>query len=440
VSAGSPTGFEGRAADWLGVAEATRRILAHADTLERERVPLLASLGRALAEDVHATATLPPWDNSAMDGYAVRAADVRGAGRERSVALTVVGRLRAGDAPSAPVAAGQAVRIMTGAPLPLGADTVVRVEDTDAEAEPGTVRVLDDRDAGRNVRPGGEDMRRGDLVLREGAAVRVGTIGVLAALGRDVVPVRRQPRVAILSTGDELRTPDRYDDVREGVGVPESNGPMTAAAVLAAGGVPVPLGIAPDDPAAIRDAIRRAEGADALVTVGGASMGEADLVKRVLDAEGFRQDFWRVRMRPGSPLGFGRLPQGGGQAVFSLPGNPSSAFVTFELFVRPWLLRLAGHREVLRPRLACVAGERLSGATGLAVFLRVAVDVHADPPRVATTGPQGSGLVGGLASAGGLAVVPEGVGTIEAGEPVQVILLDAGPAAPAALAGPTGAS
>ncbi len=406
------------------MADATRRILVRADPLEIERVPLLDALGRALAEDVHATATLPPWDNSAMDGYAVRAEDVRGAGREREVSLAVVGLIRAGESPSTPVRPGQAVRIMTGAPLPPGADSVVRVEDTDAEADEGTVRVRDDRDAHRNVRPGGEDMRAGQRVLGEGSTVHAGTVGVLAALGLDTVPVRRRPRVAILTTGDELRTPDRYEEVRAGAGVPESNGPMTAAAVVAAGGVPVPLGIAPDDPDAIREAVRRAEGADALVTVGGASMGEADLVKRVLDAEGFRQEFWRVRMRPGSPFGFGHLPRGAGQAVFGLPGNPSSAFVTFELFVRPYLLRLAGHRDVFRTRLACIADERLAGAEDLAVFLRVTVDFRTTPPRASMTGPQGSGLVGGLASAGGLAVLPEGVAAVEAGEPVQVILLD----------------
>jgi len=435
VSAGHRPGFEDRAADWLGVADATRRILAAADPLEVERVPLLDALGRALAEGVTATATLPPWPNSAMDGYAVRSADVRGAAADRAVALAVVGLIHAGQVPTTEVGRGQAIRIMTGAPLPPGADSVVRVEDTDAEAEAGTVRVLDDRDAGRNVRPGGEDMSAGERVLEEGATLNPGSVGVLAALGLASVPVRRRPRVAILTTGDELRGADHYDDVRAGRGVPESNGPMVAALIRAAGGVPQHLGIAPDDPEAIRAAVRRASGADALVTVGGASMGEADLVKRVLDAEGFRQDFWRVRMRPGSPFGFGRLqqgPGGGDQAVFGLPGNPSSAFVTFELFVRPFLLRLGGHRRVLRARLRCRAGERLTGAPELEVFLRVVVDVAADPPRVATTGPQGSGLVGGLARAAGLAVLPVGIGAIEVDEPVEVILLDAPHAAPPA--------
>jgi len=424
VNAGSPPEFESRLADWLVVAEAQRRILAASTPLEEEHVPLLDSIGRALAEEATARATLPPWDNSAMDGYAARSEDVRGASPEMPKTLRVIGLVRAGEARAGSVGEGEAIRIMTGAPLPAGCDSVVRVEDTDGEAEAGTVRVYSDRDAGRNVRPGGEDMRAGDRVLERGATVHVGAVAVLAALGRTRVLVHRRPRVAILTTGDELRTPDRYEDVLAGAGVPESNGPMLAAAVLEAGGDAVSLGVAPDDPDAVRSALRRGRGADVLVTVGGASMGEADLVKRVLDGEGFSQEFWRVQMRPGSPFGFGFLPAARPQPVFSLPGNPSSAFVTFELFVRPFLLRLAGHRRVHRPRLRCTAGEALRGAPNLEVYLRVTVDARGTPPTVRTTGPQGSGLVHGLASAGGLAILPLGVAAIEPGEAVDVILLD----------------
>jgi len=426
VSAGSPPEFESRRADWLGVAEAEGRILGAATPLDDESVPLLDSIGRALAEDARATATLPPWDNSAMDGYAARSEDVRGASPDAPRVLRVIGLVRAGEARTGAVGEGEAIRIMTGAPLPAGSDSVVRVEDTDAEATAGIVHVYSDRDAGRNVRPGGEDMRAGDRVLERGDTVHVGAVAVLAALGRTQLLVHRRPRVAILTTGDELRTPDRYEDVVAGAGVPESNGPMLAAAVLAAGGDPVSLGVAPDDPDAVRSALRRGREADVLVTVGGASMGEADLVKRVLDGEGFRQEFWRVRMRPGSPFGFGWLPAARPQPVFSLPGNPSSAFVTFELFVRPFLLRLAGHRHVHRPRLRCTAGEPLTGAEDLEVFLRVTFDALGAPPTVRSTGPQGSGLVRGLASAGGLAILPLGVSAIETGGAVDVILLDDG--------------
>lgn len=428
MSADPETGFEIRRADWLGVAEAQERMLAAAPALDPERVALAGALGRALAEEVAASATLPPWDNSAMDGFAVRAEDIAGASPAQPVVLKVVGRTRAGEIPGVSLEPGQAVRIMTGAPVPEGADSVVRVEDTDGEANEGAVRVLRERDVRRNIRRAGEDMRPGQVVLSPGETIRPGTVGVLAALGRDHVLVRRRPRVALLSTGDELRTADRYDDVRAGGGVPESNGPMLAAAARAAGAEPVLAGIAADDPEHLRAALRRgAAAADALVTIGGASMGEADLVKRVLEGEGYTSDFWRVRMRPGSPLGFGHLPGEPPLPVFGLPGNPSSAFVTFELFVRPFLLRMAGHRAVYRPRVRCTAGERLSGVADLTLFLRVRLDEARTPALAFTTGPQGSGLVGGLAQARALAVLPEGVEAIEEGEPVDVLLLDAGP-------------
>jgi molybdopterin molybdotransferase len=317
---------------------------------------------------------------------------------------------------------------MTGAPLPPGADSVVRVEDTDAEVAPGRVLILHARDRNRNVRPGGADMRPGALVLGRGDGIHPGTVGVLAALGRERVRVHRRPSVAILTTGDELRGPERYADVRAGGGIPESNGPMLAAQIAAAGGVPLLLGIVPDDAAALLAAVERATRSDVLVTVGGASMGEADLVKRVLDGAGFRQDFWRVRMRPGSPFSFGRLPRpGAAQPVFGLPGNPASAFVTFELFARPFLLGLGGHRSVHRRSLRCRAGERLPGGerTG---FLRVRLEAGPDGAVARSTGPQASGLVCGLASAQGLAIVAPGPGVAE-GEAVDVILLDGAPGA-----------
>lgn len=417
--------FEIRIADWLSVAEAQRRVLEHATRLPGESVPLANALGRALAEDVVATATLPPWDNAAMDGYAVRGEDIERASPASPVTLQVAGVVHAGGTPNLAVAAGQAVRIMTGAPLPGGADTVIRVEDTDAEAEPGLVRILRNRDLGRHVRPAGQDTRPGDVVLGRGTTVDPGTVGVLAALGVDRVFVHRMPRVALVTTGDELRSAERYDDVREGAGVPESNGPMLAAAVAAAGGAPALSGIVPDAEDALRQAITAAGEADVLVTVGGASMGEADLVKRVLDDEGFQQDFWRVNMRPGSPFSFGWLPRGDArQPVFGLPGNPASAYVTFEIFVRPFLRALAGHRAVHRLRLRGRAGHEFQGGKRT-LFLRVTLDAGSTPPTVRQAGHQGSGLVRSLAEAHGLAVIPR-YATVAPGDPVDVILLDAG--------------
>ncbi|HSG47072.1 MAG TPA: molybdopterin molybdotransferase MoeA, partial [Longimicrobiales bacterium] len=284
--------------------------------------------------------------------------------------------------------------------------------------------ILRNRDVGRHVRPGGQDTKPGDTVLRRGDSVHAGTVAVLAALGHERVFVHRSPRVALVTTGDELRGPDRYDDVRAGAGVPESNGPMLAAAVVAAGGLPLPSGIVPDDDKALRDAVAAAADADVLVTVGGASMGEADLVKRVLDGEGFEQDFWRVNMRPGSPFSFGRLPRGDArQPVFGLPGNPASAFVTFEIFVRPFLRALAGHRTVHRLRVRGRAAQEFRGGRRT-LFVRVTLDAAVAPPRVHGTGPQGSGLVRSLATAQGLAVIPA-MATLSPGDDVDVLLLDA---------------
>jgi molybdopterin molybdotransferase len=391
-------------------------------------VPVLQALRRALAEDLVAAATLPPWDNSAMDGYAVRGQDVRGASESRPVRLRLRGRTRAGERAHGPVGPGEAVRIMTGAPVPEGCDSVIRVEDTDAESEPGFVAVRADRDRGRNVRPRGEDMVEGDHLLERGEPVTAGVVGLLAALGRSDVLVHRRPNVAILATGDELRGPERFDDVRAGAGIPESNGPMLEAATRSAGALPRSLGVVEDEAEALKDAVALGKGSDALVVVGGASVGEADLVKRVLEDMGFRQDFWRVRMRPGSPFGFGSLPgDQGPQPVFSLPGNPASAFVTFEIFVRPFLLRLAGHARIHRRRVRATAGTRFPGASGLTLFPRVTVRRSGDELLASSPGPQGSGLVRGLSVADGLAMIPEDTDGVAEGQEVEVILLDDAP-------------
>jgi molybdopterin molybdotransferase len=417
--------FESRSADWLGVTEALERILGAASPLLPEQLPLSEVRGYALAEDVVAEATLPPWTNSGMDGYAVKAVDIRGAAESAPVTLRVVDRVRAGEPPGRAIGAGEATRIMTGAPIPPGADSVVRVEDTDREASSGVVLVLDDRDAGQNLRPAGQDMHRGEQLLARGHSITPGTVGVLAATGRATALVHRRPRVAVLTTGDELRDPDRFDDVRSGRGVPNSNGPMIGAMVAAAGGQPVALGNAVDDASALRNRLESGADADVLVTLGGASMGEADLVKRVLDGMGYRPDFWRVRMRPGSPFGFGWLPRGTRQQpVFTLPGNPTSAFVTFEVFVRPFLRRLAGHSESSRRRVVCRAAEPIRAPARLTYFLRVELTGGGQDTRARLTGPQGSGLVSGLARARGLAVIEEDVPAVEEGEEVLVMLIE----------------
>ena len=427
---GSPPSFTSRPADWLAVEEAHRRILGTALPLQPETVAVEEAVGRALASPVRATATLPPWDNSAMDGYAVRAADVEGATSDAPVTLTVTGVVRAGGDAGASVGPGEAVRIMTGAPIPEGADTVIRVEHTDGETRDGVVHILDDRDRGRHIRPAGQDMRKDATLLDAGHSVTPGSLGVLLAAGHREVDVHTAPVVAVLPTGDELRDPERYEDVRAGLGVPETNGGMLCAMISSTGGRPRHLGIAPDDAVELARHVDRGADADVLVTTGGASMGEADMVKRVLETKSFELDFWRVRMRPGSPVSFGWLPRGKRrQPVFGLPGNPSSAFVTFEVFVRPFLLALAGHRRVRRRRVVCTAGARFHTPADLTYFQRVVLRRDGDDTVAEPTGPQLSGLVSGLALADGLAVVPPATSVVEPGEPLDVVLLDTGPAA-----------
>lgn len=420
---------EEREADWLPVDDAQRRILSSAVPLSSERVDLNNAIGKALATRVEATATLPPWDNSAMDGYAVRAKDIAGASLENPVKLPAAGVVRAGGDAGRILKPGTAIRIMTGAPVPEGTDSVVRVEHTDREAENGHVQIFSDADAGRHIRSAGQDMTRGTILFERGDSITTGTIGVLAAAGLNRVDVYKTPTVAIMPTGDELRRADQYQDVVRGLGVPESNGAMLSAMVREVKAEPKDLGIALDDSEDLARRISQGSGADVLVTIGGASMGDADLVKRVLHKTGFNLDFWRVRMRPGSPVSFGWIEhEDNRQAVFGLPGNPSSAFVTFEVFVRPYLLRLAGHRRVHRRVIECTAAERITTPSDLTYFQRVSVTRGERGPEVRLTGPQLSGLVRGLSLADGFAIIPPKRSSIEVGQNVSVMLLDTGPA------------
>ena len=425
--------FETREADWLGVHEAQRRVLAGTEPLDTELVPLHSAVDRVLARTATARVRMPPWDNAAMDGYAVRADDVAPASEESPVRLPVVGSILAGGDPSVRVGPGEACRIMTGAPLPRGADSVIRVEDTDAEVgSAGTIEIRSARDAHRNVRPGGQDMDAGDEVVPAGTRLTSGWVAVLGTAGVDPVPVHRRPVVAILTGGDELRPTSEFEDVAAGRAIPDSNAPMLAAAVVEAGGVPLLLGPARDDPADLRRWVERASAADLLITVGGASMGEADLLKRTLDDDGLRIDFWRARIRPGSPVAFGWLPRPGAGPeaaplpLLSLPGNPASAWVTFQLLARPLVNRLQGRRDLFARVGTARAGDRLPSAERLCHFHRVTLEPAGGDVRLPTarlSGHTGSGLVNSLGRADALAVVPEGLRSINPGETVEVILV-----------------
>jgi molybdopterin molybdotransferase len=396
----------------LTVPEAVTRITERIAPRAAERVPLLDALGRVLAEPAVATYTLPQWDNSAMDGYAVRAGDIAGATAEQPVDLPVLETVAAGAFATQPVGPGQAIRIMTGAPIPAEADTVVRVEDTDGGVD--VVRVRNDRDARKNIRFRGEDFREGATVIDGGTPIGAAQLGVLASLGYGTVDVHRRPVVAIAGSGDELVDLDRFDLVRAGEKIIGSNRYTLDALVRQAGGIPRDLGNAADSPDSLRAVLERAQGADLLVTSAGASVGEFDYTRQVLQSMGAELMFWRVRMRPGAPLGFGMVR---GMPWIGLPGNPVSAMVTFELFARPVVRRMLGHTRLHRRPVAVVLEEPVSIGARLTHFLRAILSVRSDGVVTARlTGPQGSGILTSMAKANALLIVPDARGRVEAGE------------------------
>jgi molybdopterin molybdotransferase len=394
----------------LSVDEALDRILARVGPLDAERLDLMDGLGATLAEDVAADQDVPPFRNSAMDGYAVRGADVVTA----PVKLTVVGDIAAGAVPSRGVGLGEAMRIMTGAPMPDGADTVVRVEDTDNRTD--TVTITAATKPGTSVRAAGEDLKRGEMILTRGTMLRPAELGVLATMGRPMVSVIKRPRVAVLSTGDELVDVDA--DLKPGQ-IRDANRYSLAAAARAAGATPIPLGIVRDTADDLRRALRdAARQADVIVTSGGVSVGDHDHVKPVVDELG-SMDFWSIAIRPGRPLAFGEID---GTLIFGLPGNPVSCLLGFELFVRPALLKMAGRRLLHRPRVIATLDDTLDTPPGLRFFARGIYD--ATTSTVRTTGPQGSGILRSMALANCLIDIPDTVQHVDRGASVTVIRTD----------------
>lgn len=401
------------------VTDAVARIVAGIEPLSVERVALLDALGRVLATPIISPLTLPAWDNSAMDGYALRASDVEGASAEKPVTLTVLETVAAGAFPSRAVEAGSCTRIMTGAPLPEGVDTVIRLEDTDGGIE--RVAIRNDRDAGRNVRYRGEDITTGTRVLECGQPIGAAQIGVLASVGASSVDVYRQPRVAFFGSGDEIVDLDRFTEALDGKKIVTSNSYTLHSLVRLNGGIPVNLGVARDDPADIRARLDRAAGCDLLVTSAGISAGEFDYLRPVLAEAGVTLDVWRVRMRPGAPLGFGWL---GKMPWIGLPGNPVSTMVTFELFVRPVMRRMLGHTRLFRRPVPVTLEEPVKIGAALTHFLRAIVSVKPDGTLSARlTGPQGSGILTSMSAANALLVIPEERPRVEAGDIVNALLL-----------------
>jgi len=406
----------------LTVREASEWIQAASPVLDPEVSPVLDALGQVLAEPIVSGRLLPPADCSAMDGYAVRTADLGEAGPESPVTLRVAFEIAAGGRPTRVLQPGESARIFTGAPVPEGADAVVRQEDTESHGD--HVRILVRVPAREHVRDAGEDIRIGDEVLPAGREVSPAEVGVLASLGRSVVSVHRRPRVAILSGGDELVEVDR--DVAGGR-IVSSNSYTLSAHCHALGALPTYFGIARDDPGSVERQFRAAMHADCVVSSAGVSVGDHDHVRPVLEKLGCQLEFWGVKMKPGYPLAFGRFagPAGGGDGalVFGLPGNPVSAAVTFEQFVRPSLLRMMGRARCFRSAVKARLGEKLTKKAGRLHFVRVTLEQRDGGWLAHSTGNQSSGVMSSLVQADALLVFPLEATELREGDEVTVQIL-----------------
>ena len=398
----------------LSVEEARQQMLNTIPVLPTEKREILNCAGYVLAEALHAEENIPPFDNSAMDGFAVRAADVQNASETKPAVLTVVETIAAGYAPTKQVAPGQTSRIMTGAMMPEGADAVVMQEVTQRDGD--EVKIFEGVDKTGNVRFTGESVAEGQQVMGKGKYLRPPEVSMLASLNCPEVIVYRKPTVAIVSTGDEL-TP--LGEPLEPGKIRDSNRYGLYAQVEEAGGIPIDMGIAPDDEAETERIFRAALAkADALITSGGVSVGEHDVVKSVLARLG-KINFWRVAMKPGKPQAYGIAD---GKPIFGLPGNPVSSLVVFELFVRPALLKMAGHTELLRPTFKATLAEPVTNRDGRVNYMRAILKASNGHYTAETTGPQGSGILHSLVLANGLITIPAGV-TLGAGETVDAQFL-----------------
>jgi molybdopterin molybdotransferase len=396
--------------------EALNNILSHIQPMGLEKVSLLESLGWVIGEDVFARWDIPPLDNSAMDGYALRFEDVEKASPDRPVRLEVIEDLPAGSISKKTIGRGQAIRIMTGAPIPKGADTVIPVEDTKKEG--GSALIFKPALFGENVRKAGEDVRKGDRIISHGDIIRPAELGMLASVGRSSVSVYQKPLVAILCTGDELVDVD--ETLEEGK-IISSNSYTLAAQVRECGAIPVQLGIAKDRKEEISQKLRQGIRADVLISSAGVSVGDYDFVKGVLGDLGMKMAFWQVAMKPGKPLAFGTIQ---GKPVFGLPGNPVSSMVSFEQFVRPSLLKMMGHRQFYRPVVEAILQDEIEKKPGRRHFIRAFVSFKEGSYFATTTGDQGSGILRSMVKANGLIIIPEDQEVARAGDKVKVQLLD----------------
>jgi len=418
----------------LSVEEALEKILHEIDILDEESVPLLDSLGQVLAEDVKSNIDVPPLDNSAMDGYAVRSQDTTGASRESPRFLRVIDTVMAGSISDYEVVPGTAVRIMTGAPVPRGADSVIQFESTDedkrkksAADKPATeVGILSETRPGLNIRKAGESIARGAVALKKGTVIRSAEIGLLASLGYSRVKVIRRPVVAILATGDELVDIDK--PLPDGK-IYNSNTYSIASLVRHYGCIPKILGIALDNEESLVNKLKQAQDADMLLTIGGVSMGDYDMVKDILARDG-QMVFWKVRVKPGKPLAFGKIKgrsQDGQSRMIphlGLPGNSVSCMVSFELFVRPALLKMMGKKNFAKPMVEAIMEDNVKNDAGRRIYDRAIIERRNGRYYARLTGPQGSGILSSMSLANGLVLIPEERKMVNKGELVQAIMLD----------------
>jgi len=418
----------------ISVEQALEKILSHVSVLEEAQAPLLDAMGQVLAEDIKSDINIPPLDNSAMDGYAVQSGDTNNASPESPRFLRVIDTVIAGSLPQHEVKPKTAIRIMTGAPVPKGADSVVQFENTDEEQRKNPtgdkstteIGILYEVKPGLNIRRAGEDITQGSLVLRKGTVIRPSEVGVLASLGRNEVLVVRRPVVAILATGNELVAIDQPLPAGK---IYNSNTYSVAALVRRYGGIPEILGIALDREDSLVTKLRQGLAADMLITTGGVSAGDYDIVKDVLAKEG-EINFWTVRMKPGKPLAFGTI-KGTGKAGktrniphLGLPGNPVSSMVTFELFARPAIFKMSGKQNATKPTVTAALEDPIVNTDGRRVFTRAIVEKREGQYFARLTGAQGSGILTSMSLANGLAIVPEDRAAVKKGETVQVMMLD----------------
>ena len=407
----------------ISVEAALEIILSEIKPLGMERVNILSTMGRVLGEDIVADTDNPPWDNSAMDGYAVRAVDTKDASKDQPVTLQIIEDLPAGYVAKKSVKRGQTIRIMTGAPMPNGADAVIMVEETarpEARGKRQEVKVFKEAKVGDNVRKAGEDFKKGDIVLRKGMTIRPPEIGMLAAVGKPNVYVYQQPNVAVLSTGDELI---EIEEAPMNGKIRNSNSYAIAAQIKACGATPIQLGIARDTKKDLKEKLEFGLTADCIVSSGGVSVGDFDFVKDVLKQMGSEMRFWKVAMKPGKPLAFGVIAN---KPAFGLPGNPISSMVAFEQFARPAILKMMGKKDIFKRAFDALLTKPIKKKAGRMHFVRAALEQKDGQFYVTPLEGQGSGILSSMVKANCLIILSEDAKDVEKDSKVKVQPMDEG--------------